>query len=164
MPEFYNPRQEVQNSPHQILGIASTANPVEIKAAYHNLARKYHPDTEQNPELKKIKEEMMKKINVAYDALSSPNNTPKKEIETASSSDSMDFGGMDFDDILTDLLKKGSRNLELKTLKNTVKKLINAVIGENTNYKEIETEKGIISAEQIRTSLLSITQTIFEGK
>lgn len=103
---------------------------------------------------------MMKKINVAYDTLSSPNNIPKKEIETASSSGSMDFGGMDFDDILSDLLKKGSRNLELKNTVNTV----NTVIDKNTNYKEIKTEKGTISAEQIRNSLLSITQTIFEGR
>lgn len=58
MPQYesYKSSQEVQNSPHKILGIASTANPVEIKAAYRKLAREYHPDTEQNPELKKMKE------------------------------------------------------------------------------------------------------------
>ena len=106
----------------------------------------------------------MKEINVAYESLIDQKNTPKKEIETASSSGSMDFGSMDFDDILSDLLENGSRNLELRNLRNTVKNLLNKLIDENNNYKAIETEKGIISAEQIKTSLQQIIQTIFAEK
>ena len=139
MPQSYEsksckPSQEVQNSPHKIMGIASTANPVEIKAAYLNLARKYHPDTEQNPELKKMKEEKMKEINVAYESLIAQKNIPKKEIETASSSDSMNF-----DDMLDRLIKTGLNNLgaeqrtqekareikKLKELRDSVAFLIN---------------------------------------
>ncbi len=39
---------------------------VELKRLYRELAKKYHPDTSQNPETQKIKEDIMKKINRAY--------------------------------------------------------------------------------------------------
>lgn len=52
---------------YQILGVSQTATDAEIKAAYKELAKKYHPDKHGN---NKIFEEHFKKINVAYQTLS----------------------------------------------------------------------------------------------
>jgi curved DNA-binding protein len=59
---------------YQILGVAKNANPQEIKKAYRNLARQYHPD--KNPGNKSA-EEKLKGINEAYEVLSKPKNRAK---------------------------------------------------------------------------------------
>ena len=58
------------NDPYSILGIPRTATDDEVKAAYRNLARKYHPDnyTDDNP-LKDLAKEKMQEINNAYDEI-----------------------------------------------------------------------------------------------
>jgi curved DNA-binding protein CbpA len=52
---------------YQILGISTTASEEEIKIAYRNLAKKYHPDKHGS---NKFYEEHFKKINTAYQTLS----------------------------------------------------------------------------------------------
>lgn len=56
--------------PYQVLGISHTATDDEVKNAYRQLARKYHPDnyTPDNP-LAELATEKMKEINEAYDAI-----------------------------------------------------------------------------------------------
>lgn len=58
-------------SPWKILGINEGASWEEIKAAYHEKVKKYHPDKMANlaPEFIKLAEEMMKEINTAYEEL-----------------------------------------------------------------------------------------------
>lgn len=48
----------------EILGIDPTTDVEKIKKAYHNCAKKYHPDINKN-----MSDEAMKKINEAYDCL-----------------------------------------------------------------------------------------------
>lgn len=55
--------------PYEVLGIKPGASEDEIKRAYRDLARKYHPDNYQNNPLADLAEEKMKAINEAYDAL-----------------------------------------------------------------------------------------------
>ena len=57
------------NDPYQVLGVNSNASDEEIKRAYRELARKYHPDNYQNNPLADLAEEKMKEINEAYDAI-----------------------------------------------------------------------------------------------
>ncbi|MBQ1351993.1 MAG: DnaJ domain-containing protein [Oscillospiraceae bacterium] len=57
------------NDPYGILGISSNASDEEVKRAYRELARKYHPDNYQNNPLADLAEEKMKEINEAYDAI-----------------------------------------------------------------------------------------------
>ncbi|MCD8332320.1 MAG: DnaJ domain-containing protein, partial [Oscillospiraceae bacterium] len=57
------------SDPYQVLGVKSDASDEEIKRAYRELARKYHPDNYQNNPLADLAEEKMKDINEAYDAI-----------------------------------------------------------------------------------------------
>ena len=55
------------NDPYKILGVSSDATDDEIKTAYRNLARKYHPDKYRDSDLAEMAGEKMKEINAAYD-------------------------------------------------------------------------------------------------
>lgn len=54
-------------NPYEVLGVSPDATEEEIKAAYKQLARKYHPDNYENNPLSDLALEKMKEINVAYD-------------------------------------------------------------------------------------------------
>ncbi len=56
--------------PYSVLGVGKNASDEEIKTAYRELARKYHPDnyTDDNP-LKELASEKMQEINAAYDEI-----------------------------------------------------------------------------------------------
>lgn len=55
--------------PYEVLGVSPNATDDEIKKAYRELARKYHPDNYQNNPLADLAQEKMKEINEAYDTL-----------------------------------------------------------------------------------------------
>lgn len=57
------------NDPYSVLGVSPDASDEEVKRAYRELARKYHPDNYQNNPLADLAEEKMKAINEAYDAI-----------------------------------------------------------------------------------------------
>ena len=55
--------------PYQVLGVPSTATDEEVKKAYRNLAKKYHPDNYHDDPLADLAQEKMKEINEAYDQI-----------------------------------------------------------------------------------------------
>ena len=55
--------------PYVILGVAPTATDEEIKKAYRDLARKYHPDKYTDSDLADLASEKMKEVNAAYDQI-----------------------------------------------------------------------------------------------
>ena len=57
------------NDPYKVLGVSRDATDEEIKKAYRDLARKYHPDNYVNNPLADLVEEKMKEINEAYDTI-----------------------------------------------------------------------------------------------
>lgn len=58
------------NDPYKVLGVSQNATDEEIKAAYRELAKKYHPDNYANNPLADLAAEKMKEINEAYDTIS----------------------------------------------------------------------------------------------
>ena len=57
------------NDPYSVLGVSPSASDEEIKKAYRELARKYHPDNYQNNPLADLAQEKMKAVNEAYDTI-----------------------------------------------------------------------------------------------
>lgn len=57
------------NDPYQVLGIQPSATDEEVKAAYRELAKKYHPDNYANNPLSELAQQKMQEINEAYDAI-----------------------------------------------------------------------------------------------
>ena len=57
------------NDPYKTLGVSRDASEDEIKKAYRELAKKYHPDNYQDTALSELAAEKMKEINEAYDTI-----------------------------------------------------------------------------------------------
>lgn len=55
--------------PYKILGVSPNASDDEVKKAYRDLAKKYHPDNYANNPLADLATEKMKEINQAYDQI-----------------------------------------------------------------------------------------------
>lgn len=55
--------------PYKVLGVSPSATDDEIKNAYREMAKKYHPDNYANSPLADVAEEKMKEVNEAYDEI-----------------------------------------------------------------------------------------------
>ena len=60
------------DDPYKVLGLKRNATDEEIKAAYHALVKKYHPDKYQNNPLSDLAEEKLREVNEAYELLMKP--------------------------------------------------------------------------------------------
>lgn len=76
------------NDPYKVLGVARSATDDEIKKAYRELARKYHPDNYVNNPLSDLVEEKMKEINEAYDQIQKERASDGSSSSSSSSSSS----------------------------------------------------------------------------
>ena len=52
--------------PYQVLGVNPGASDDEVKRAYREMSRKYHPDTYANNPLSDLAEEKFKEVQEAY--------------------------------------------------------------------------------------------------
>ena len=57
------------SDPYLVLGIKPSASDEEVKQAYREMVKKYHPDSYQDNPLSDLAEEKMKEVNEAYDAI-----------------------------------------------------------------------------------------------
>jgi curved DNA-binding protein CbpA len=85
---------------YAVLGVAHTATPDQIKAAYRELVAKYHPDHHQGNPLEELAASKLAEINRAYEILSDPEQRaaydagqPSWPRPVGSPFDSMSFGG-----------------------------------------------------------------------
>ena len=77
------------SDPYKILGISPNATDEEVKDAYRELAKKYHPDNYSGSPLADLANEKMKEVNEAYDAVMQE----RKNRKTTGSYGSYQYGG-----------------------------------------------------------------------
>ena len=56
-------------NPYDVLGVSPSASDDEIKKAYRDLTRKYHPDANVDNPLADLAEEKFKEVQEAYDTI-----------------------------------------------------------------------------------------------
>ena len=56
-------------NPYEVLGVSPSASDDEIKKAYRDLTRKYHPDANVDNPLADLAEEKFKEVQEAYDTI-----------------------------------------------------------------------------------------------
>lgn len=92
---------------YEILGVNKNANADELKNAFRNLARKYHPDINKAPDA----EEKFKEINEAYQVLSDPDKRAAYDrygkAGVSGMGNGFDYSAVDLSDILGDLFGFG---------------------------------------------------------
>ena len=59
----------MNSNPYDVLGVSPSASDDEIKKAYRELSRKYHPDANTGNPLADLAEEKFKEVQEAYDAI-----------------------------------------------------------------------------------------------
>lgn len=64
-------------NPYEVLGIKEGASEEEIKKAYREQVKKYHPDQYQDNPLSKLAEEKLREVNEAYEYLTGKGQTAK---------------------------------------------------------------------------------------
>lgn len=127
--------------PYTVLGVSRDASDEEIKKAYRELARKYHPDNYVNNPLADLVQEKMKEINTAYDEIqkmraSGNNSSYSYSGGDGSSSYSSDSASYDAElsrvrqyvnsgrfsdaEVILDSIPQGARNAEWNFLKGCV--------------------------------------------
>ncbi len=131
--------------PYKVLGVSPNATDEEVRAAYRELAKKYHPDNYANNPLSDLANEKMSEINEAYDTIM---NMRRGKSSSGSSSYSGSGGGRSqFADIrrlinanriveaeeLLNGVPEGSRNAEWYFLKGSVF-YARGWLNEATNY------------------------------
>lgn len=71
----------MRKDPYKVLGVDRTATDDEIKSAYRELAKKYHPDNYVGSPLADLAQEKMKEINEAYDKINRQRQQEKERME-----------------------------------------------------------------------------------
>ena len=120
--------------PYKVLGVSRDASDDEIKKAYRELARKYHPDNYANNPLSDLVEEKMKEINEAYDEVQkqrASRSSPQYSGQTSSGGythageyrhirELINDGSYSEADIILDSINQSDRNAEWNFLKGCV--------------------------------------------
>ena len=159
---------------YDILGVSETATQDEIKNAYRNLVKKYHPDI--NPDPNAV--EMMQNINIAYEVLSNLSSrqqydaqlrqkskaststppNPRQNTHYSSYSKTREESERDFDEWIIEYLKRQRQknktyySEQIKNDYNTPDELINII------FKNIINNK--INDEQYYNNNLNIIKKI----
>ncbi len=113
-----------ERDPYDVLGVLRDASDEEIKKAYHELAKRYHPDNFAEDSMKKLAEEKMKEINEAYNTLMKNNGgnygSPYVNAELQNIRRLLNENNFSEADIRLDAISSADRNAEWYFLKGCV--------------------------------------------
>lgn len=107
--------------PYQVLGVSRNATEDEIKKAYRNLSRKYHPDSNINNPNKEQIEEKFKQVQQAYQAIMNEKQG-KGSYSTAVEAIQVDTEILEISvdlavlEVLVVLVRDSSRNTRVRTI------------------------------------------------
>lgn len=73
-------------NPYEVLGVKQNATPEEIKKAYRELVKKYHPDQYGDNPLKELANEKLREVNQAYEMLTKGNHSSNSNYNNSNSS------------------------------------------------------------------------------
>lgn len=92
-------------NPYEVLGVKENASQEEIKKAYRELVKQYHPDKYVNNPLKDLAEEKLREINEAYDTLTKNggNNSSSYNGNTNYNNNSGNYGDANYQQIRMDI-------------------------------------------------------------
>ncbi len=83
----------MNNNPYKVLGVSESATQEEIRSAYLNLVKKYHPDKYIDSDLKEIANEKLMEVNEAYEQLSKKGGNGNKNSRADNSGSYQSYGG-----------------------------------------------------------------------
>lgn len=86
--------KEKNMNPYEVLGIKEGASEAEIKSAYRELVKKYHPDRYQNNPLADLAEEKLREVNEAYDMIMKNRNSGGGGSYSGSGSSASDYAAI----------------------------------------------------------------------
>jgi curved DNA-binding protein CbpA len=102
-------------NPYEVLEVKEGASKDEIKSAYRELVKKYHPDQYGNNPLRDLAEEKLREINEAYDYLMNKSgSTPNYKENNYREYNSSNSGYGDYSEIRRDLQNGNIRAAEEK--------------------------------------------------
>lgn len=84
--------------PYEVLGLQRGATKDEVKSAYRKLAKKYHPDMNENNPLQDLAEEKFKEVQWAYDEIMNGNTSGSYQ-SNGGSTGSYDSGSSNLNNI-----------------------------------------------------------------
>lgn len=97
-------------NPYEVLGIKPGASEQEIKSAYRQLVKKYHPDQYHNNPLEELAKEKLAEINSAYDMLTKNNGSRSNNYSSSTSSSNSQ--GSDYAEVRSYINKRNFKAAE----------------------------------------------------
>ncbi|MGH4050757.1 MAG: J domain-containing protein [Clostridium sp.] len=85
-------------NPYEVLGVREGTSKEDIKKAYRELAKKYHPDQYGDNPLKDLAEDKMQELNEAYDSLMKNHNSSSSYSSNTEYNSSNNYGSKSSDD------------------------------------------------------------------
>ena len=126
-------------NPYEILGVRDNATEEEIKKAYRQLVKKFHPDQYRDHPLSGLAEEKLAEINQAYDILAKNNNAKRSSGASSTSQGNNWYGNSD-----NSLFNEVRRNLNIGNIR-MAEELLNNCQTKNAQWYFL---KGVVSLKK----------------